>query len=290
MGSLGLFVDRQTLGNAEQLTALLRIRDTAERMGHSLSFIFPVDIKRIARLDGLFIRSRTDPMNISFVAAKMAAFHGIPVIDDADSIQICSDKINMYLHMMNSGVPIPETLFLRKQEITASHVREVMDFLGTPLIVKEPSTSFSARVEKVDTVPGFLRVAKRFIKLSDWIVAQAFVESQFDWRVGILNGELLYACKYIIPTESFKIQATVNGHVVYCAVKSVPPSQVPRRIVEVALQAGRAVGTGLYGVDIKEKDEQVYVIEVNDNPSLESGEDEFYPFIYEKIITYLLGE
>jgi glutathione synthase/RimK-type ligase-like ATP-grasp enzyme len=290
LGNLGVFVDRQTLGNAEQLNALLRIRDTAERMGHSLSFIFPVDIKRIARLDGLFIRSRTDPMNISFVAAKMAEFHGIPVIDDPDSIQICSDKINMYLHMMQREVPIPETLFLDKKGITSTHLNAVLDRLGTPVIVKEPSTSFSARVEKVETVTDFLRIARRFIKLSDWIVAQAFVESQFDWRVGILNGEVLYACKYIIPTESFKIQATVNGHIVYCAVKSVPYERVPSHIVDVAVQAARAVGPGLYGVDIKEKDEQVYVIEVNDNPSLESGEDEYYPLIYEKIITHLLGE
>jgi glutathione synthase/RimK-type ligase-like ATP-grasp enzyme len=290
MGNLGVFVDRQTLGNAEQLTALLRIRDAAEGMGHSLSFIFPVDIKRIARLDGLFIRSRTDPMNISFVAAKMAEIHGIPVIDDADSIQICSDKINMYLHLMKKGVPIPRTLFLRKNEITSVRLKEVIATLGAPVVVKEPSTSFSARVEKVDTVPDFIRVARRFIKLSDWIVAQSYVESQFDWRIGILNHEILYACKYIIPTESFKIQATVNGHVVYCAVKSVPPDQVPPRIVDTAIRAGKAIGGGLYGVDIKEKDEQVYVIEVNDNPSLESGEDEYYPFIYEKIINYLLGE
>ncbi len=290
MSNLGVFVDRQTLGNAEQLTALLRIRDTAEQMGHTLSFIFPVDIKRIARLDGLFIRSRTDPMNISFVAAKMAEFHGVRVIDDPDSIQICSDKINMYLHMVRRDVPIPQTLFLQKSQLTPAHATEVLEQLGTPVIVKEPSTSFSARVEKVDTVPDFLRVAKRFIKLSDWIVAQAFVESQFDWRVGVLNGEVLYACKYIIPSESFKIQATVNGHVVYCAVKSVPQERVPSRIVDVALQAAGAVGSGLYGVDIKEKDEQVYVIEVNDNPSLESGEDEYYPLIYEKIISHLLGE
>ncbi len=290
MSNLGVFVDRQTLGNAEQLTALLRIRDTAEQMGHTLSFIFPVDIKRIARLDGLFIRSRTDPMNISFVAAKMAEFHRVRVIDDPDSIQICSDKINMYLHMVRRDVPIPQTLFLQKSQLTPAHATEVLEQLGTPVIVKEPSTSFSARVEKVDTVPDFLRVAKRFIKLSDWIVAQAFVESQFDWRVGVLNGEVLYACKYIIPSESFKIQATVNGHVVYCAVKSVPQERVPSRIVDVALQAAGAVGSGLYGVDIKEKDEQVYVIEVNDNPSLESGEDEYYPLIYEKIISHLLGE
>ena len=290
MGNLGVFVDRQTLGNSEQLAALLRLRDTAEDMGHTIYFLFPVDLRKIAKMDALFLRSRTDPMNISFVAAKMAEFEGIPVIDDPDSIQICSDKVNMYLHLMKQHISMPETVFLRKQEIDADHVQKIFEKLGTPVVVKEPSTSFSLRVEKVGTVPEFLRVAKRFIKLSDWIVVQRYVESQFDWRIGILDGKMLYACKYIIPSETFKIQATVNGHIVYCAVKSVPPEQVPPHIIETAIQAGLAMGRGLYGVDIKERDGIAYVIEVNDNPSLESGEDEFYPMMYKDIVQHLLGE
>ena len=153
MGKLGLFVDRQTLGNSEQLTALIRLRDSAEEMGHTVYFIFPVEIAKIAKVDGLFIRSRTDPMNISFVAAKMAELRGIPVIDDPESIQICSDKVNMYLHLMQKGVRIPETVFVRKGELTEKAAGDLFRELGSPLILKEPSTSFSLRVEKVRTVP-----------------------------------------------------------------------------------------------------------------------------------------
>src|SRR5690606_42091077 len=60
---------------------------------------------------------------------------------------------------------------------------------GSPLVLKEPSTSFSMRVEKVQTPAEFMKVAKRFIKLSDRIVAQQYVESRYDWRVGVLDGE-----------------------------------------------------------------------------------------------------
>ena len=38
-----------------------------------------------------------------------------------------------------------------------------------------------------------------------------------------------------------------------------------------ALKAARAIGPGLYGVDIKETDGAIVVIEVNDNPNLEHG-------------------
>src|SRR5690606_131623 len=90
MSRLGFFVDRKTLSSAEQLNALIRCRDTAEEMGHGAEFIFPVDIRKIPQMDGLFIRARTDPMNVTYVASRMASFAGIPVIDDPSSIQICS--------------------------------------------------------------------------------------------------------------------------------------------------------------------------------------------------------
>jgi glutathione synthase/RimK-type ligase-like ATP-grasp enzyme len=290
MTRLGIFVDRKTMSNAEQLNALIHCRDVAEGMGHEVDFIFPVDISKIPRMDALFIRARTDPMNVTYVAARMAEFHTIPVIDDPASIRICSDKINMYSHMMRAGVAIPKTVFLAKSDLTVERVTELFDELGTPIILKEPSTSFSLRVEKVNDIAAFFAVARRFMRLSERIVAQQYIESKYDWRVGVLGGKLLYACKYTIPTETFKIQASVNGHVVYCAVESVPEQVVPPNVIQLGLDAGAAIGNGLYGVDIKNNNGDACVIEVNDNPSLESGEDTCYPRVYESIVSHLFAE
>ena len=289
MSRLGIFVDRKTLSNAEQLTALIHCRDVAEAMGHNAEFLFPVDINKIPKMDALFIRARTDPKNITYVAARMAEFHGIPVIDDANSIQVCGDKINMYSHLIRMNVALPRTVFLPKTDLTVEKVTELFDTLGTPLILKEPSTSFSQRVEKVSDIAEFFRVARRFIKMSDRIVVQQFVESKYDWRVGVLDGKLLYACKYTIPSVTFKIQASVNGHIVYCGVESMPEAAVPPHVVQLGIEAGNAIGNGLYGVDIKNNNGDACVIEVNDNPSLESGEDVCCPQIYEQIIGHLFA-
>jgi len=288
MSRLGIFVDRKTLSNSEQLNALIRCRDTAESMGHGVDFIFPVDIHKIQKMDALFIRARTDPMNVTYVAAKMAEFHHIPVVDDPRSIQICSDKINMYSHLIRKNVALPLTEFVSRDELSVERVTRLFDELGTPLIVKEPSTSFSLRVEKVNTIADFFRVARRFIRLSDWIVVQQFIESMYDWRIGVLSGRLLYACKYTIPSETFKIQASVNGHLVYCGVESVPPGQVPPEVIDIGIAAADAIGKGLYGVDIKNTETGAYVIEVNDNPSIESGEDDCYPRVFAQIVHHLL--
>ncbi len=45
----------------------------------------------------------------------------------------------------------------------------------------------------------------------------------------------------------------------------------PPRVIEVALRAARAIGNGLYGVDVKESADRLAVIEVNDNPNLDHG-------------------
>ena len=48
-------------------------------------------------------------------------------------------------------------------------------------------------------------------------------------------------------------------------------AEAPPRVIEVALRAARAIGAGLYGVDLKETGDGIVVIEVNDNPNLEHG-------------------
>jgi glutathione synthase/RimK-type ligase-like ATP-grasp enzyme len=42
----------------------------------------------------------------------------------------------------------------------------------------------------------------------------------------------------------------------------------PREVLDTAVRAARLVGRGLYGVDLKQNERGVFVIEVNDNPNL----------------------
>jgi glutathione synthase/RimK-type ligase-like ATP-grasp enzyme len=63
---------------------------------------------------------------------------------------------------------------------------------------------------------------------------------------------------------------------------------MPPRVITLGIEAANAIGRGLYGVDIKNTNGDAYVIEVNDNPSLESGEDTCYPNVYHTIVSHLM--
>jgi len=57
---------------------------------------------------------------------------------------------------------------------------------------------------------------------------------------------------------------------------TLPTFEVPKAVIDAAVNATRPIGNGFYGVDVKESKGKGYVIEVNDNPSIESGVEDLY--------------
>jgi len=45
----------------------------------------------------------------------------------------------------------------------------------------------------------------------------------------------------------------------------------PKHVVNLATQAADLIGNSLYGVELKENDQGVFVIEINDNPNIDHG-------------------
>jgi hypothetical protein len=75
----------------------------------------------------------------------------------------------------------------------------------------------------------------------------------------------------------------------YYVVETVKVDGVPEPVLRSAVEAVRAIGDGLYSVDIKQREGEALVIEVNDNPSLEHGEDCLFPEVYSRVIERLMG-
>jgi glutathione synthase/RimK-type ligase-like ATP-grasp enzyme len=292
MAGIGVFIERYTVSRSEEMAALMRFGQVAQRLGHRLDVLFRPDLFKIPTYDALFIRALTDPLNSAFMASRIASLHGLRVLDDPDSILICCDKVNMYRHLQQAGVPMPETVYLDAGDITAAGGRELLERLGSPFVLKASSSSFSMYVERVSDPDAFVKVGKRYLRRSARVVAQRFVRSEFDWRVGVLDGEVLYVARYLIPRKQWKILTyTEKGRVIEGRVEGVAVENADPKLLEVARQAGAAIGRGLYGVDLKQTPDGYVVIEVNDNPTIAQGEeDQKAPLVYERIIRYLVRE
>lgn len=292
MARIAIFTERYTISRSPELTALSNFRLAAFQLGHQLDFVFRNDIQLLDNYDSVFIRALTDPMNVTYVVSRMAEMKGKRVLDDSDSIRICCDKVHMYQRLIKSQVPLPDTVFLDADEVLEQNASELFEFLGLPVVLKAPESSFSAKVEKVSGSQDFVKIGKRFLRRTDRIIAQQFIPSEFDWRVVTLDEKVLAIVKYVMPKNGWKIyDRREDGRTAVCTVHCPSREEVSRGLIDVALDASKAIGKGLYGVDIKEVDGDFYVIEVNDNPNIDAGfEDVANPEIYTSIVRYLVGE
>ena len=111
---------------------------------------------------------------------------------------------------------------------------------------------------------------------SSLLIAQEFLYTEFDWRIGVLNNRPLYACRYHMVKNHWQIFRHGDKGSVSGGFETLPTFEVPRPILQAALAATRPIGDGLYGVDLKEVNGKGYVIEVNDNPNIDSGVEDQY--------------
>jgi glutathione synthase/RimK-type ligase-like ATP-grasp enzyme len=282
---LACFVEAYNFNDKSERCALSKFRSTAESLGHSFEFIFKDKIPEIPQYDALFIRATTDPGNSAYIASRLAQQHGLRVIDDPHSIRTCSNKAILHDLFFKNNIPSPKSVLFTGEENT---IDEIFDMLGTPVIIKTPYTRFSSHVERANNREEFIGISKRFLRKSKVVIVQEYIQSDFDWRVGVLNNEILYLCKYFIPEGGWKVKSKINGRNVWGDTVAVPRDSISPELKDICIRLSKCVGDGLYGLDVKEAKDGYRVIEINDNPSIYDGyEDTIDRDIYEKIINAL---
>jgi Glutathione synthase/Ribosomal protein S6 modification enzyme (glutaminyl transferase) len=160
--------------------------------------------------------------------------------------------------------------------VHSKNVEQALQDFGLPCILKQPDSSFSQGVVMACDREGLMEGAKAMLKRSDLVIAQEYLPSDYDWRVGVLDGRPLFVCKYWMAGDHWQIVRTgKDGSDVYGKAESLPVGKAPKAVIRTALKAAGLIGDGLYGVDLKMVDGRVYVMEVNDNPNIDNGvEDE----------------
>jgi glutathione synthase/RimK-type ligase-like ATP-grasp enzyme len=144
--------------------------------------------------------------------------------------------------------------------------------LGLPCILKEPDSSFSQGVVKVESEADFVQQAERLLAKSELIIAQEFLPTPYDWRVGIMDRQPLYVCRYFMAVNHWQIlKRDPGGLNHYGRAETLPVELAPKQVIRTALRAANAIGDGLYGVDLKQVGRTCHVIEVNDNPNIDAG-------------------
>ena len=247
--------------------ALKRFIRAGRELGIDCELITQRDYLRLPEFDGLFIRTTTNIDHYTYRFAKKAENEGLVVIDDSNSMLRCTNKIYLSDMFRIHDVPSPHTVVLYRDR--PGQLRELENQLGFPMVIKIPDGSFSRGVEKARDRSELEAITKKLFRESTLLLAQEFLYTDFDWRIGILDNKPLYACRYYMVKRHWQIyrhgSRTDSG-----GFDTLPVEEVSEAVLQASLAATRPIGNGFYGVDVKERDGRGYVIEVNDNPNIDS--------------------
>jgi glutathione synthase/RimK-type ligase-like ATP-grasp enzyme len=240
----------------------------ASPLGVEVEPISKKDLGKLAEFDALFIRETTSIRNHTYQFARRAVMERMPVIDDPISMIRCTNKVYLWERLTHSGLPVPDTIVIQDP----ADVERVADTLGFPVVVKIPDGSFSRGVRRADTLDELKATVTEFFKQTDILLAQRYVPTRYDWRVGVLAGQPLFVCQYRMAKKHWQIiNHREDGTAEEGSARTLPIDKVPAEVLDAGVRAASLIGDGLYGVDLKETSEGVYIIEINDNPNLEHG-------------------
>ncbi len=248
--------------------ALQRFGRAAESVGFAVDFLGKDDYGRLAEFDALFIRETTSVLHHTYRFARRAAAEGLVVIDDPESILRCTNKVFLAELLTRHRIPIPRTMILHH-----GNWQRATTELGFPCILKKPDSSFSQGVVKVESKEELAEQAPALLQKSDLIIAQEFMPTDFDWRIGIFDRQPLYACKYFMAKKHWQIiKRDEEGHKLTDGnAETMPVEHCPQGLIKMALKACNLIGDGLYGVDVKQVGNRFFLIEINDNPNIDYG-------------------
>lgn len=267
--------------------AIQNFIDVGEEMGFYVDLITKEDYSRVSEYDALFIRETTAVNHHTYRFARRAFADGIPVIDDPLSIMRCTNKVFLAETLAKAKIPTPKTVIVHKD-----NRQELEAMLGFPIVLKQPDSSFSQGVIKATDRKSLDSTLDKMLNDSDLVIAQEFLPTDYDWRIGILDNKPLYACKYYMAKGHWQIYnwSKSKADDQYGVAETMPIEKVPEIVIETSLKAANLIGNGLYGVDIKQKGNNVYIIEINDNPSLDAGIEDYClkDDLYRKILGSLL--
>ncbi|APG59594.1 RimK family protein [Christiangramia salexigens] len=254
--------------------AIKKFTDLAEKMGFYTEIVEPHELSRLSAFDALFIRQSTEVNNEAYAFARKAQQEDIAILDYPDSILKCCNKVFMAEAMTNAGIPTPKTVIVHKD-----NKNDVLEITGLPVVLKSPDSTFSFGVKKAKNEEEYQNLVSEMLKKSELVIAQEYSPSDYDWRIGILDGIPFYACRYYMAKGHWQIYNwdAKKKHDQDGNADCMPIEEVPEKILKNAIKAAKLMGKGLYGIDIKEVNGKALVIEINDNPNIDNGvEDAYY--------------
>jgi gamma-F420-2:alpha-L-glutamate ligase len=228
-----------------------------------------------------FIIPRTGSETSYFTLAVIRQFErmGVAMINGADAVDACADKLQTLQLLSASGLPIPKTI-LAKFPVDVDVIERE---LGFPVVVKKLRSTRGAGVvlcqsrDQFDDLASLLGDAGH---QSDFIFQQYIAASHGrDVRLLVIGNEVAAAMERRSVTGNFKSNISLGG-VGECV-------QPPSEMVELAIEATKALRLEIAGIDVLYDEKGYRICEANSSPGFVGLEKACPVSVPDKVFDYV---
>ena len=179
----------------------------------------------------------------SLYATRFAEAYGIPVVNSAETAQVCANKVRNSLALAEAGVPTPAT----EVAFTKESALDIVEDFGYPCVLKPVIGSWGRLMAKIDSRSAAEAIFEHKETLGHYehkvFYVQEFVEKPGrDIRVVALDGEPVAA---MVRSSDHWLTNAAKG-------AETAEFELDDEARELVAQASAAVGGGLLGVDLME--------------------------------------
>jgi [lysine-biosynthesis-protein LysW]--L-2-aminoadipate ligase len=191
----------------------------------------------------------------SLYATRFAEAYGIPIVNSAETAEVCANKVKNSLALAGAGVPTPAT----EVAFTKDTAIEIVEQFGYPCVLKPVIGSWGRLMAKIDSRSAAEAIFEHKETLGHYehkvFYIQEYIEKPGrDIRVVAVDGEPVAAM--VRSSEHWLTNAAKGA--------DTAPFELDGEARELVARASEAVGGGLLGVDLMETGDGAYTVhEVN---------------------------
>jgi len=230
-----------------------------------------------------FIIPRTGSETSYFTLAVIRQFErmGVPLINGAEAVEACADKLQTLQLLSASGLPIPKTI-LAKFPVDVDVIERE---LGFPVVVKKLRSTRGAGVvlcqdrEQFDDLASLLGDAAH---QSDFIFQQYIARSHGrDVRLLVIGDKVAASMERRSLNGNFKSNISLGG-----TGECIDP---PEEMAQLAIEAAKSLRLDIAGIDVLYDEKGYRICEANSSPGFVGLEKACPVSVPDKIFDYIIA-
>lgn len=244
---------------------------------HNNDSLSGVDVA-LLRCSGFTPYTKNVARVLEFHIGVQLGYSGTICVNEPEAKRKAQDKFYTLQILNRASVPVPES-FLIWDTNQFNHIVEKT--LDIPIIIKLAEGTWGVGVMRADSLESARSVFESIRGMGHVTTTQKYIDYEIgrDIRVIIVNGKVAAAMSRIAQSGEFRSNVHQGG-------KSIK-TDLQDECAEIAIEAAKALGLGIAGVDIIESDAGPQVIEVNPTPGLEGIEKTTGIDVAKLIVEYL---